>query len=332
MHDDARERERTSGSRWIVIAVLLVVMTAGGLGLAGAGLYEAPRNTTLLALGVVCLVLTAGVAVICLSFRATASATSSSSTGTPSTSDELLRMIHEQTMLSEDAKRVMYRDREIKLLYDAIEGHIRNGEYNAGLILCDALTNLYGIGHDAENIRRRIEQARQQHQETEMANALQQFDQLLSLRDWPAAYQDAARIKRLFPESAAAHDVDRRLHAARSEHRQHLEAQFVHAAESDDVASAMDYLRQLDRYMTREDAARLSNTANHIISRHREDLTNRFKDAVNSHRWADAATAGDAIMSEFPNTKMADEVRSMIDLLRTRATQDALSASGEGAR
>ena len=63
-----------------------------------------------------------------------------------------------------------------------------------------------------------------------------------------------------------------------------------------------------------------------MVVRHRENLGVQFKLAVNDRRWAEAAGIGDVIIDEFPNTKMADEVRSMIDLLRTRATHAALSA------
>jgi hypothetical protein len=54
----------------------------------------------------------------------------------------------------------------------------------------------------------------------------------------------------------------------------------------------------------------------------------QFKQAVADHRWSEAAQAGEVIMAEYPNTKMADEVRSMIDVLRVRASQAAVMAQG----
>ncbi|MEM7230165.1 MAG: hypothetical protein AAF432_15265, partial [Planctomycetota bacterium] len=182
---------------------------------------------------------------------------------------------------------------------------------------------------EAESYRAQIVQARHDHYEAAIHAALQQFDQLLALRDWPAAYQEAARIKRLFPDSPAAFEVDRRLVVARDEHKYHLEQEFMAAAEADDVPRAMQVLRELDRYMSRDEASRLGETANRIVSRHRETLSAQFKGAINEHRWRDAAAAGDAIIAEFPNTKMADEVRGMIDVIRTRATQAALSGPPE---
>ncbi len=82
--------------------------------------------------------------------------------------------------------------------------------------------------------------------------------------------------------------------------------------------------RELDRYLTRERAAQLTDIAQTVLVKHQELAGTRFQLAVSEHRWADAAEAGDSIMATFPGTKMADEVAAMIDRVRTRATQSAL--------
>ena len=58
-----------------------------------------------------------------------------------------------------------------------------------------------------------------------------------------------------------------------------------------------------------------------VVSRHRENLGLRFKLAVNDKRWSEALEVGEEIIREFPNSKMADEVRSMLTVLETRAGQ-----------
>ena len=45
----------------------------------------------------------------------------------------------------------------------------------------------------------------------------------------------------------------------------------------------------------------------------------QFKLAVSDKEWTQAVRIGEQIIREFPNTKMADEVRSRLDLLRERA-------------
>ncbi len=229
-------------------------------------------------------------------------------------------------MLSDNAKRVLFRERELGLLRRAIDQDISRGDYDAAITLCDEMANQFGYRKEAEVFRSKIDQARDEHYEAQVDSALTRLDSLLSDRDWSAAHQETARIRRLYPDSHIIDDLDGRIMRARGEHRQELEARFLDLAQRDDVEAAMRTLKELDRYLTREEAERLAEVAQGVIVRHRENLGVQFKLAVNDHRWAEAARLGDTIVGEFPNTQMAVEVRSMIDVLRTRATQAALSA------
>jgi hypothetical protein len=240
---------------------------------------------------------------------------------------DMLHLIHEHSMLSDNAKRVLFRERELGLLRDAIEQDIHESKYDAAMALCEEMGNVFGYVEEAEAFRARIMQARQERYESEARVAMEHLDELLGQRDWAAAHHEAARIRRLFGESHLVADIDERIMQARDEHKRELEARFLQAAQREDVESAMQLLRELDRYLDQTEAERLAEVAQGVVVKHRENLGVQFKLAVNDHRWAEAARIGDVIMAEFPNTKMADEVRSMIELLRTRATQAAITSS-----
>jgi hypothetical protein len=295
-------------------AALLGSMLLVAAGLLAAGLFES--DSLLIGFGLTGLLITGAGALL-----ARPAALEHAPPAAQSTTDHLLQLIHEHSMLSDSAKRVLFRERELDLLRHAIETDIQQGDYNAGLTLCDDLMNLFGRRQEAETYRSRIMQARRVQYESQVQAALAHFDGILHSHDWAAAHQEAARLKRLFPDAPPVQDIDRRILHARDAHKSELERQFLEAAEREDVPHAMDLLRQLDRYMSREEAARLSRTAQHIVAQHREHLSTQFKMAVSEHRWLDALAVGDAISREFPNSKMADEVRSMNDVLRSRASQ-----------
>lgn len=240
--------------------------------------------------------------------------------------ENLLAQLYQNSMLSDIAKRVLFRDQELDLLRRAIEEDIAHGDYNAGLTLCDDMANLFGRREEAEAFRTRILQAGHAAYEAKVRQALEQFDQILATRDWASAHREAASIKRLYPTHHLVQELDQRIMQARDEHKNELEARFIEAANRDDFDSAMALLRELDKYLTREEAGRLAPTAQRVVSKHRDSLSMQFKLAVNDHRWAEAAQVGDVIMQQYPNTKMADEVRSMIDVLRVRASQAAVMA------
>jgi hypothetical protein len=244
----------------------------------------------------------------------------------PSKSEMLLAQIHENSMLSDLAKRVLFRDRELQMLRRAIEDDIANGDYNSGLALCDDMGNLFGHREEAEAFRTRILQAGQTSFDDKVHSAMQQFDLMLLNRDWAGAHGEAASIRRRFPAHPLVLDIDQRINIAREQHKRELESQFLQAAHHDDLGNAMVLLKELDRYLTREEAGRLAEVAQDVVMKHRDALSTQFKIAVNDHRWAEAAQIGDVLIAEYPNTKMADEVRSMIDMLRVRATQAAVTA------
>jgi hypothetical protein len=237
--------------------------------------------------------------------------------------------IHEHSMLSDNAKRVLFRDREMQLLRSAIEDDIARGDYNAAITLCDEMANLFGYRGEAEDYRSRIVQARREQYEFEVQAAVDQFEVSLGERNWAAVHQQAARIRRLYPESHLVGELDRRIQMARLEHKGELESRFLDAARREDVEMAMDLLKQLDLYLSREEAGRLTEVAEGVIVRHRDNLGAAFRSAVNEHRWREAAQLGETIIAEFPNTQMAAEVRSLLEVLRTRAGQDAVTAEEE---
>ena len=229
--------------------------------------------------------------------------------------------LRENSMLSDNAKRVLFRDRELDMLRCAIEDDIARGDYNAAITLCDEMSALFGQRQEAEAFRSRIAQARAQQYELEVQAALDQFDASLEENNWAVVHQQAARIRRLYPDSHVVRDLESRIETARNKHKSDLEGRFLEAAEQDDPAAAMQLLKQLDHYLSRDEAQGLTAAAQAVILRHRESLGHAFRSAVSEHRWAEAAEQGEAIIAEYPNSQMASEVRPMIEVLRSRAGQ-----------
>ena len=67
-----------------------------------------------------------------------------------------------------------------------------------------------------------------------------------------------------------------------------------------------------------------------VIGKKRQNLGVQFKLAVADHEWIDALHVGEQIIADFPNTKMADEVLSMMDLLKERAAGQQQAARNYG--
>lgn len=234
---------------------------------------------------------------------------------------EDLRRFAEQASLSDDARRVLNRSSERALLRRAIEEDIAAEDWDAAMVLVKELAERFGYRADAEEFRARVERARDRTQDRSVSEAISLLDGLIVQRRWDAAMVEAARIGRLYPESARVDGLRRRVEQARETYRHDLERRFLEAAQNDDVDEAIELMRELDGYLTEADAAPFREVARGVIGKARENLGAQFKLAVKDRQWDVAASIGERIITEFPNSRMAGEARELMDTIRERAAK-----------
>jgi hypothetical protein len=234
---------------------------------------------------------------------------------------DAIRHLGDHAMVSDDARRVLNRGAERNMLCKAIEEDISAQAWDAALVLCDELAQRFGYRQDAEEFRARIELARSEIQERKVADSIARLDGLIVQRRWDVAANEARRIQRLFPDSTRVERLRDRVEQARSVYKGDLERRFLDAAQHGKVDEAMTQLKELDAYLTEQEAAPLREVARGVISKARDNLGAQFKIAVQDRQWATAAALGRRIVNEFPNTRMAQEVRGLLDGILAKANQ-----------
>jgi hypothetical protein len=243
--------------------------------------------------------------------------------------DELARLsravsqMSEQNALSDDARRVLNRKRERELLRAAIDEDIAAEDWDAAMVLVKELAEQFGYRSDAEEFRQRIEQARYETVQRKVNEAIARLDGLIVARRWDQATIEAARIGRLYPDSPKVEGLRHRVEHARQLYKADLERRFLLAAEEDRIAEAMALLRELDAYLTESEAEPYREVARGVIGKARDNLGAQFKLALQDHQWARAAEVGQQIVDQFPNSRMAEEVRVLIDSIRARSREVA---------
>jgi hypothetical protein len=240
--------------------------------------------------------------------------------------NESLRLLRDQSSLSDDARRVLNRQTERNLLCRAIEEDISAQAWDAATVLCEELSERFGYRADAEEFRARIDLARSEIQDRRVNDSIARLDGLIVQRRWDVALREAARIGRLFPDAPRVENLRQRVESARGVYKQDLERRFLEAAHGARVEEAMSLLKELDLYLTENEAEPYREVARGVISKARENLGAQFKIAVQDRQWPTAAALGRRIINEFPNTRMAQEVRGLLDGILQRANQ-----GGQGA-
>lgn len=251
--------------------------------------------------------------------------------GVPEGSDvetELLESINARIMVSDTAKRIAYREEDIDLLKRTIKADVEKHEYDAALALVRELGETYGQIKEAEAFREKILHIRRSEMDARVAESLARFKEIVARHDFETAALEAQKIARLYPESAVAKEAITRVDQAREAYKKDLERSFLEASERGDTERAMELLKELDKYLTEQEAEPLRETARGVIGKARDNLGVQFKLAVHDKEWVAAVNVGEQIIREFPNSKMADEVRGMLDALRQRAAGQQAATAG----
>ncbi len=236
--------------------------------------------------------------------------------------DDVVQAVREmggQAALSDDARRLLNRGTERDILCRAIEEDMSSQNWDAALVLVRELADRFGYRQDAEEFRRRIELSRAATLEAQVNEAIAYLDGLIIQRRWDEAVADAARVQRLFPDSPRVEGLRQRVLHARNSFKDDLERKFLVASQEGRADDALTTLKELDQYLSPQEAEPLREMARGVIGKARENLGARFKLAVRDRRWREASEIGDQIIRDFPNTRMAAEVREVIDGVRSRA-------------
>ncbi len=271
-------------------------------------------NTQWTAMGILGLVVTLCVCAICPSFRESQSSTDR----TDPRSLKLLELIYSQTMLSDTARRVLYRERELSLLRRTIEEDIQKGDFNAALVLCQDMEKLFGYTEEADEARERVLEIRNAKQAQQIEEKISGVHRMLERGSWRKAELAATRLHRLYPNSPKLQELEQSIRIALEDRKRLLHSEYVSSIASSDTERSMGILRELDRYLSPEEAEAIRKSAQEVINDHRELLSTRFRDAVSAHRWQEAIQAGEQIMMEYPMDTMATEVGEMMERLHER--------------
>lgn len=234
----------------------------------------------------------------------------------------LLRSINERMLLSDTAKRIAYREKDRAALRRAILDDIAKQDFEAALAMVDEMSQAYGYREEAEEFRRQIDQAREADLERKVSLQIERIDRLIEDEKWDEARREAGAIARVFPDVPRAQNVTEHVKEKLEQFKKDLERKFLETAGRQDLDEAMELLKKLDRYLTNTEAEPFREVARGVITKRRDNLGVQFKLAVQDHEWHKALMVGEEIIQDFPNTRMAEEVREMLDQLRERATQE----------
>jgi len=221
--------------------------------------------------------------------------------------------------LSDQAKSLLFRDREMEALREAIHEDLIKQDYATAEALVETIESRLGYADEASRLREEIERSRVATVEEKIDQVVERIDRLCGEYKWANAIRESQRVLRLFPQKPKVTALPDRIKAARARRKRELLQAYGEAVRKNDVDRGIELLQELDLYLTPQEGAALQESARGVFKARLHNLGVQFAICVTDQRWADAIEAGEGIIKEFPNSRFAQEVREKMDLLRSRA-------------
>ena len=330
MQTDTDRTRSLPAFTWIYAIATLLALAVFGVGLMRV--LQGLEGWTVVALGVVGLVAVAVTWPIAATLRATAGAS-----GAPAADGALsakvdqiaaaVSRMSEQQLLSDRAKTIAYRDKERDALRRAIQEDIARQEWDLAMRLADDIEREFGYKAEADRFRAEIRQKCEECARKQLDDGLVAIDRHTRAEQWNNALREAEKLMSAFPSNERVRNLPYEIEERRQTHKRQLVESWHEAVARHDVDGSIEILKQLDTYLTPKEAESLQETARGIFREKLNSLGKQFAVAVQDHRWHDALNVGDQIVRDFPNTRIAQEVREKMDVLRKRAAEPATAGA-----
>jgi len=242
---------------------------------------------------------------------------------------ESAKKLIDLSSLSDKAKSLLFRERELDAFRETIHEDLMRQDYETAEMLIDTVEKDLGYADEAARLREEVTKSRKATFEEKIDAAVARIQSLLDAHDWARAARESHRVLRLFPDNPKIASLPERIETARAAQKRDVLQRYGEAVRKNDVSESIALLKELDLYLTPQEAAALQESARGVFKARLHQLGVQFAIRVTEQQWTEAIAAGEQIIREFPNSRMAQEVREKMDVLRGYAEAVAAEASGE---
>jgi hypothetical protein len=235
--------------------------------------------------------------------------------------NKILQTIREVASLSDAAKQVAYRAKDLEALRAAIQEDLGHGDFEAATMLVNEMERRFGYALEADKIRERINSQSRAAIDQRVADTVEHVELLLTRYEWTDATRECERLLRIFPTHTEARRLPDKIVAAKDGHKRELLKMWKEAVARDDVDRSLELLRELDQFLSAAEAEAYKESARDVFRKKLQQLGVQFALHVHDKSWLEALRIGRQITDEFPNSRMATEVRDRLPILEEKANQ-----------
>lgn len=232
-----------------------------------------------------------------------------------------LKAIADNSQISDLVRSVMHRSRERTAIRLAINEEIIRGDWEAAYALVELLEERHGYRNEATRLRAELDESRASEANVKVHDSVEHVRALMAAHDWDRARRMMDRLMASNGENREVKELPAAFHRAWNEHKRRLLKEWDQAVQRNEVDRGIALLKELDHYLTPNEAAALQESARGVFRAKLRNMGVQFSLAVSENNWKEALSVGLQIQEEFPNSRMASEVQDRIHVLQKRARE-----------
>ena len=229
-----------------------------------------------------------------------------------------LAQINQSTRLSEAAKAIAFRDVDRQSLREAVFEKLQMHDFNAAYEIIEEIALRSEYKDLADQLRIQADKFRDATEQERTNQVIAHIEKLLDEFQWARASSQIEGLIRANPDSEKAKAMRQRLFDKKEERKRTLLAAWDDAVTRQETDRSLEILKELDLFLTPNEALALQEAAKDVFRTKLHNLGVQFSIAVTEKRWTHALDIGEQIITDFPNSKMSEEIRDKMDILRQK--------------
>jgi hypothetical protein len=233
-------------------------------------------------------------------------------------SRSVLANIDQNTRLSETAKAIAFRDADAQTLRSAVLEKLQQQDFKTTQQIIDEIATRAGCKELAEQLRSEAARYRDATDQERINQVTEHVEKLCDNYEWAKASALIERLVAAYPSNEAVKSLRRKLVEKKQQRKKQLLSEWDDAVKHHDTDRSLQLLHELDLYLTPNEGLALQEAARDVFRTKLHNLGVQFSMAVSEKRWDEAIGTGEEIMRDFPNSRMAEEIRERWDALNQK--------------
>ena len=236
-------------------------------------------------------------------------------------SRSVLAQIEQTARLSEAAKTIVFRDADRQWLRETVFDKLQQQDFEATNQIIDEIAQRVEYKELAEQLHVEAERYRDATDAERVKQVIVHIEKLFENYQWAKASAQIERLIRAYPKSKEAEALRRKLLDKKQERKKILLTAWDDAVQRQATDQSLEILRELDLYLTPNEGLALQEAARDVFKTKLHNLGVRFSLAISGKNWAEALRIGSEITRDFPNSRIADEIREKWNVLEQKDQQ-----------